>query len=240
MALPFFYIAELNTGNLVLDEDTSKHITQVLRMKVGEQLLLTNGKGMKSTAEITNDHRKKCEVKIVTTETEEQLSPRIVIGISLIKNTSRFEWFLEKATEIGVNEIIPLICERTEKEKFRYERLQQILISAMLQSQQCWLPVLHQPTSFEEVVQSKLSNQLNQEFQYQQKFIAHCLPGQKQQLSSFIRHHSSLILIGPEGDFSPKEINTALQQNFQPVALGNTRLRTETAGMVAAALLRSL
>jgi 16S rRNA (uracil1498-N3)-methyltransferase len=103
----------------------------------------------------------------------------------------------------------------------------------MLQSQQCWLPVLHQPTSFEEVVHS---NQLNQ---LKQKFIAHCLPERKQQLSSLITNQPSLILIGPEGDFSLKEINTALENNFQPVALGNTRLRTETAGMVAAALLRN-
>jgi 16S rRNA (uracil1498-N3)-methyltransferase len=241
MALPFFYIDDVTAGDIVLDEDTSKHVTQVLRMKVGEQLLLTNGRGIKATAEIINDHRKKCEVRILTTETEEQLSPRVAIAISLIKNNSRFEWFLEKATEIGVNEIIPLVCERTEKEKFRHERLQQILISAMLQSQQCWLPILHQPTSFDEVViQSFQTGQLKQEFNYQSKFIAHCLPEQKQQLSSFLTHHSSLILIGPEGDFSLKEINMALQHSFQPVALGNTRLRTETAGMVAAALLRSV
>jgi 16S rRNA (uracil1498-N3)-methyltransferase len=238
MALPFFYIADITAESITLDEDTSKHITQVLRMKIGEQLLLTNGKGIKATAEITNDHRKKCEVKILSTKTEGQLSPGITIAISLIKNTSRFEWFLEKATEIGVNEIIPLICDRTEKEKFRHDRLHQILISAMLQSQQCWLPGLHQPTSFNEVIQQ---NQMHQ------KFIAHCLPEQKQQLSALISHHSSLItdhssiiLIGPEGDFTPKEIESALQHNFQPVALGNTRLRTETAGMVAATILRSL
>ncbi|MCU7548053.1 16S rRNA (uracil(1498)-N(3))-methyltransferase [Chitinophagaceae bacterium LB-8] len=241
MALPFFYIDDIAAGDIVLDEDTSKHITQVLRMKVGEQLLLTNGRGIKASAEIINDQRKKCEVKILETETELQLSPKIAIAISLIKNNSRFEWFLEKATEIGVNEIIPLICERTEKEKFRHERLQQILISAMLQSQQCWLPVLHQPTLFEEVViQSNKNGQLQQEFHYEQKYIAHCLPEQKQQLAAFSTKQSSIILIGPEGDFSLQEINIALQHKFQPVALGNTRLRTETAGMVAAALLRNV
>jgi 16S rRNA (uracil1498-N3)-methyltransferase len=241
MALPFFYIEDITAGDMVLDEDTSKHVTQVLRMKVGEQLLLTNGRGIKATAEIVDDHRKKCTVKILDTETEEQLSPKVTVAISLVKNNSRFEWFLEKATEIGVNEIIPLVCERTEKEKFRHERLQQILISAMLQSQQCWLPVLHQPTSFEEVViQSNKSGVLQQRFDYHNKFIAHCLPEQKQQLTSLLTPHSSIILIGPEGDFSLKEINLALAHQFQPVALGNTRLRTETAGMVAAALLRSV
>ena len=110
MALPFFYVTEIIAGDIVLDEDTSKHVTQVLRMKVGEQLMLTDGKGVKATAEITDDHRKKCAVKIVSTTNEASLSPGITIGISLVKNNTRFEWFLEKATEIGVNEIIPLVC----------------------------------------------------------------------------------------------------------------------------------
>ena len=136
---------------------------------------------------------------------------------------------MEKATEIGINEIIPLICERTEKEKFRFDRMNGILVSAMLQSQQTWLPHLHQPTSFDDVIR-----QASQE----QKLIAHCLPDLKQQLSSAVPHLSSLILIGPEGDFTQKEITAAIEQNFIPVALGETRLRTETAGMVAAALLR--
>ncbi|RYZ29126.1 MAG: 16S rRNA (uracil(1498)-N(3))-methyltransferase, partial [Chitinophagaceae bacterium] len=162
-------------------------------------------------------------------ENEERREPSICIAISITKNASRFEWFLEKATEIGINEIIPLLCERTEKEKFRYDRMKGILVSAMLQSQQTWLPNLHQPTSFDEVIKQA---------SHQQKFIAHCLPEQKQQLSSVIHHLSSIILIGPEGDFTPAEIEAALQNNFIPVALGETRLRTETAGMVAAALLR--
>jgi 16S rRNA (uracil1498-N3)-methyltransferase len=139
---------------------------------------------------------------------------------------------VEKATEIGVTEIIPLICERTEKEKFRLDRMQNILVSAMLQSQQCWLPLLHEPIPF---------NELTKEDREGNKFIAHCLPQQKQQLSSFTHHSSlvtpSLILIGPEGDFTEKEIQSALEKNFIPVALGNTRLRTETAGIVAATLL---
>ena len=230
MALPFFYKEDLTNNALVLDEDTSKHVTGVLRMKVGESILMTDGKGTKATAVITDDHRKRCAVTIIQSEKEERKSGSVAIAISLVKNAARFEWFLEKATEMGVNEIIPLLCQRTEKEKFREERLQQIIISAMLQSQQVWMPRLHAPTPFEKVIKEEA---------YQHRFIAHCLPQQKQSLTQFqmAKEESAIILIGPEGDFTEGEIDAALQNDFMPVALGNTRLRTETAGMVAAALL---
>ena len=228
MALPFFYVKELVEKTIVLDEDTSKHMVGVLRMQKGEEVLLTDGKGTKAKASITDDNRKKCVVQIVSVEKDEERIPNICIAISIIKNASRFEWFLEKAAEIGINEIIPLICERTEKEKFRYDRMKGILVSAMLQSQQTWLPNLYEPTPFNDVVRQT---------QTQQKFIAHCLPEKKQQLSSAISNLSSIILIGPEGDFTEKEIKAAAEKGFEPVALGHTRLRTETAGIVAAALL---
>lgn len=231
MALPYFFVEELGEKTIQLDEDTSKHAIGVLRMEKGEEVLLTDGKGSKARAAIVDDNRKRCVVEIVSVEKEEPQSPGVTIAISIVKNASRFEWFLEKATEIGVSEIIPLLCERTEKEKFRYDRMRGILISAMLQSQQTRLPVLQQPTAFAEAVKNS---------KQQQKFIAHCLPEQKQQLSSVIHHPSSLILIGPEGDFTPTEIALALEKQFIPVALGNTRLRTETAGIVAATLLMNV
>ena len=229
MALPFFYVESLQPS-IVLDEDTSKHVVQVLRMQIGEKLLLTDGLGKRAEAEIVDDNRKRCAVKVISTAMEAEKQHRVSIGISLIKNASRFEWFLEKATEIGVREIIPLLCERTEKEKFRHDRMKNIVISAMLQSQQCWLPVLHEPEAFEKIVSAS---------QHQQKFIAHCLEEKKQALTTQPFNHSTsqLILIGPEGDFTSDEIQRALQNNFQPVALGETRLRTETAGIVAATLL---
>lgn len=234
MNLPFFYTEHISSTTFTLDEDTSKHIAGVLRMTVGEEILLTDGKGAKARATIVDDNRKRCVVQVQSTDKEEETKPKVFIAVSVIKNASRFEWFLEKATEIGVAEIIPLLCERTEKEKFRFDRMQNILISAMLQSQQTWLPVLHQPTSFNEAVKSSSQKQ---------KFIAHCLPEKKQQLveagSRLTIDDSRLILIGPEGDFTEKEIAFALQNDFVPVALGNTRLRTETAGIVAATLLRS-
>ena len=234
MALPFFYVADILPSNLsvVLNEETSKHIVQVLRMQNSEQLQLTDGKGNLFVAEITDNNRKKCVVKIVkTTTNSHQTTANITIAISLIKNTNRFEWFLEKATEIGITAIIPLICSRTEKQYFRQERMEGILISAMLQSQQTWLPVLHAPTKFNEVIKQATQ---------QEKMIAHCeAETSKTQLSQKLADPSTtqLILIGPEGDFTPEEIEQALQNNFIAVALGNTRLRTETAGVVAAALL---
>ncbi|MBL7725865.1 MAG: 16S rRNA (uracil(1498)-N(3))-methyltransferase [Chitinophagaceae bacterium] len=230
MELPFFYIVEYNTlkGDITLDEDTSRHMVQVLRMKAGEQINLTDGKGNLLTCVITEEHKKHCSVAVKQTQYTEPPKRKVSIAISLLKNSNRFEWFLEKATEIGVNEIIPLICERTEKEKFRYDRMQGICVSAMLQSQQCWLPVLHQPMDFSRAVTSSAANQ---------KFIAHCDDGAKNQLTSQSYNQSAIILIGPEGDFTPKEIELALTNQFVPVSLGETRLRTETAGVVAAALL---
>ena len=236
MSLPYFFVEHLapEAQNLILNEEQSKHIVQVLRKQKEEEILLTDGKGSKAHSLIVDDHRKHCEIKIVSIEKEKEQLPKISIAISLIKNSSRFEWFLEKATEIGVNEILPLICERTEKNKFRSERMQNILISAMLQSQQCWMPVLKEPMAFEMLIEENKEGD---------KFIAHCLPQQKQQLytfqhSTFNIQNNSLILIGPEGDFTEKEIQIALGKDFQAVSLGNTRLRTETAGIVAATLLR--
>jgi 16S rRNA (uracil1498-N3)-methyltransferase len=147
-----------------------------------------------------------------------------------MKNSSRFEWFLEKATEIGISEIIPLLCERTEKEKFRIDRMQTILVSAMLQSQQCWIPLLHEPSTFEDVIKASA---------HQQRFIAHCIDNEKKKLSDLMNsdHSSHIILIGPEGDFTPAEISSAAEYHYIAVSLGKTRLRTETAGVVAAVLL---
>jgi 16S rRNA (uracil1498-N3)-methyltransferase len=235
MALPFFYIDEMqnSSGQLVLNEETSRHVVQVLRMQKDERLNLTDGKGNLFTAEIIDDHKKKCAVRILSSEHTKPSEKRVTIAISLIKNASRFEWFLEKATEIGVSEIIPLICDRTEKQHVRFDRMKGILVSAMLQSQQCWLPVLREPVKFSKFIANQYVGQ---------KFIAHCLPeGNKESLHLQISKSSNqLILIGPEGDFTKEEIETALQNNFIPVSLGETRLRTETAGIAGAILLSNI
>ena len=232
MALPFFYIENFpgNQPLFTLTDETSRHVIQVLRMKPGEHIQLTNGKGEVKTVEITSENKKATEVKIISASNISNRTPHIIIAISLIKNTTRFEWFLEKATEIGVSEIIPLICERTEKQHFRLERMRNILVSAMLQSQQAWLPTLHEPIKFSEIIKNT---------SYQNKFIAHCIEGEKKHLASQSHHQSSIILIGPEGDFAKAEIDLAQANNFIPVSLGETRLRTETAGMVACVLLNT-
>ena len=236
MALPFFFTEVVSSINniIVLTEENSRHIVQVLRMAEGRQINITDGLGTICTAEIVEANKKKCTVK--TLDTLKQIAPakKVCIAISPVKNSSRFEWFLEKATEIGVTEIVPLICERTEKQYLKHDRLRGILISAMLQSQQAWLPVLCEPVKFEKFVEENKSNN---------KFIAHCDEQNKisfkeitGQLSNQLINQST-ILIGPEGDFTKDEIDFALQSNFTPVALGNTRLRTETAAVVAATLL---
>ncbi len=234
MSTPFFYIAEYRSSDKIiqLDEDTSRHVVSVLRMTIGEQILLTDGKGSMLTAEITDGHRKRCLVTVIEEKFKKKEARKITIAISLLKNANRFEWFIEKATEIGISEIIPLICERTEKQKFRFERMQGICISAMLQSQQVWLPVLQEPVSFKKAVE---------ESTHQQKFIAHCMDDAKRNLADMVNESlvSKIILIGPEGDFTTDEINLALQNHFSAVTLGQTRLRTETAGIVAAALLKT-
>jgi 16S rRNA (uracil1498-N3)-methyltransferase len=234
MNLPYFYTSTFSTGNdrITLEEDTSLHIIQVLRMKQGEELLLTDGIGNLLTTTIINANKKAAEVKLLSRTSVPPAPGKISVAISLIKNTSRFEWFLEKATEIGISEIIPLICERTEKQHFRSSRMKNILVSAMLQSRQAWLPVLHEPLSFAKCIAS---------FNPPTKLIAHCLPGEKNVINQIETALSEmLVLIGPEGDFTGNEIDLALQKAFVPVSLGETRLRTETAGIVAVTLLNAL
>ncbi len=249
MALPFFYIASYNADQpeLELDEDNSRHIIQVLRMKPGELLRLTDGRGQLLEAAIVDDHKKRCRVAVRSTATEPPHPANVTIAISPLKNASRFEWFLEKATEIGVTGIIPLLCERTERAATRQDRLQNILVSAMLQSQQAWLPVLAEPMPLPQLMRQSTGGQ---------RYIAHCLEAPRatdslaalsgdQPAASEPAPGSSavngaipaLILIGPEGDFSPKEVEAALEAGFVPVSLGRNRLRTETAGVVAATLL---
>ncbi|QNA43789.1 RsmE family RNA methyltransferase [Lacibacter sediminis] len=236
MALPFFYIETFDATQqlITLNEETSKHVVQVLRMQVGEQLNLTDGKGSMLTAAISDAHKKHCVVQVKAVSYQPQAARKITIAVSLVKNASRFEWFLEKATEIGVTEIIPLLCERTERQHFRYDRMKGIVVSAMLQSQQRWLSLLHEPMKFENALRLTPSSDGIL------KLIAHCEETERNSLNKILSEaegSNCIILIGPEGDFTNEEINLAIAAEFKPVMLGETRLRTETAGVVAAALL---
>jgi 16S rRNA (uracil1498-N3)-methyltransferase len=195
-------------------------------MQVGESILLTDGKGLEVEAEITKADKKTLELKKRKSTRHDPPVQQIILAISLLKNATRFEWMLEKATEIGITAFYPLLAERTERQHFRGERLRQILISASMQSGRFHFPVLHEPISLTSLVDIDFSGN---------KYIAHCMQGEKQVLRR--QEGNQILLIGPEGDFSPTELDMALAKGFQPVTLGNTRLRTETAGMVGAVLM---
>jgi 16S rRNA (uracil1498-N3)-methyltransferase len=235
MSSPYFYFPSLSkqVDEFILDENSSRHIVKVLRMQPGENLRLTDGKGLSALATIREAGKKRCIVNI--TEKQIQASPkrRIQIGLSLLKNVSRFEWFLEKATELGISEIIPLKTARTEKQQFRMDRMKGILESALIQSQQVWMPVLQDPQNVISWVE---------QVQADQKFIAHCEPGAKRRLGEMINTNlsSQLIMIGPEGDFTEEEIKHAVENHFIAVELGENRLRSETAAVAAAAILKLL
>ncbi len=230
--MPYFFEEQLpvNDTDFELSQETSKHLVQVLRMKEGAHFLMTNGKGKETEVELIIADKKKARVAFVKSTDHLVPDHETAIAISLLKNESRFEWFLEKATEIGVTSIYPLMCDRTERKHFRQERMNNIIISAMLQSRQVFCPKLFGPLSLD---------QLYSEVHFQHKFIAHCNNefDRSELVSVREKKHSKIILIGPEGDFTPREIEGALNQHYLPVSLGNTRLRTETAGIASAVLL---
>jgi 16S rRNA (uracil1498-N3)-methyltransferase len=228
MSIPFFFAENISSGNdeIVLDEESSRHIVQVLRMKSSEKILLTDGKGHSVNGEISDAHKKHCRVIRISATFSPRRLPALTVAISLTKNTGRFEWFLEKATELGTAAVIPLICDRTEKQHARHERLVTICKSAMLQSNQVWMPEMYQPTTFRDVVKQATQ---------QQKLFGH-ISKDTTNLSAAINAslQSHIILIGPEGDFSEDEITLAKNASFEGVSFGKTILRVETAGIFAA------
>ena len=217
-------IAE-NDSTFNFDKDESRHIVKVLRKKVGDLLHITNGKGWLFTAELTNADQKHCSVNIISQNLQLKRNFHLHLVVAPTKMNDRYEWFLEKATEIGVEEITPIICDNSERKVVKLERFEKIIQSAMKQSLQCYLPRLNAPISFNAFI--------NQDYSFH-KFIAHCEDTNKRSLKSQLRaNENCIILIGPEGDFSLKEIEMALSKNYIPVTLGETRLRTETAAIAA-------
>lgn len=231
MSVPFFYEHQLPElpGPFTLSAETSKHCVQVLRMAVGETISLTNGAGVQYEAPIISADKKQTVVSLINKVVTPPAPTQTSIAISFVKNATRMEWFLEKATEIGITDIYPLIAERTERTNFKAERWENIIVSAMLQSKQVWKTQLHQPIELNALFNKPYGGL---------KLIAHCEEGEKVSIDSFTKSIESMILIGPEGDFTPAEIANAIRFGFKPVSLGNTRLRTETAGIVAAVLLQ--
>lgn len=225
--MQLFYNPHLNETltSFVFDKEESKHIIKVLRKKESDILHVTNGLGFLFTTEITIASDTKCTVKIVSFEKQEAPKFHLHLAVAPTKMNERYEWFLEKATEIGIHEITPIICEHSERKVIKIDRFQKILESAMKQSLHYYLPKLNEPITFKDFIKTQNSGQL---------FIAHCEEVEKKSLKNELKTNKDVtILIGPEGDFSVKEIQLAIDANFIPVSLGATRLRTETAAIVA-------
>lgn len=220
-----FYTPDIQVSN-ELPEEEAQHCTRVLRLNIGDEITLTDGKGNFYQAEITAATNKRCQVAIKETRYLEPLWPcHLHIAMAPTKNMDRNEWFAEKATEIGFDELTFLNCRFSERKVIKTERISKILVSAIKQSLKARLPKLNEMTDFHTFIQQDFEGQ---------KFIAHCYEGEKKQLKEALTPgEDALVLIGPEGDFSEEEVQKAIEHGFVPISLGKSRLRTETAALVA-------
>ena len=225
--MQLFYNPEITetTAQFSFSKEESKHIIKVLRKKVGDTMHITNGSGWLFSAEIISDNIKNCVAEIKTKQFKEQPKSHLHLAVAPTKMNDRYEWFLEKATEIGIQEITPIICDHSERKIIKQERFEKILQSAMKQSLSCYLPKLNNAIAFKDFIKQEFKDNL---------FIAHCEETNRKSLKQELKQNkNTTILIGPEGDFSTKEIEMAVNNKFIPVTLGETRLRTETAAIVA-------
>lgn len=222
-----FYTPDINSNTYTLSEEESNHCNKVLRLKQGDRVHLIDGVGGLYTAEIAEVSKKAVRLSVAGKQSEYgKRNHYLHIAIAPTKNIDRLEWFLEKATEIGIDEITPIICERSERKIVKEERLEKVITSAVKQSLTAYHPKLNQAIALKDFLQNVNAAH---------KLIAHCIDDEarKSIKEEIVPHQEYLILIGPEGDFTPKEIELALQIGYKPVTLGNTRLRTETAGLAA-------
>lgn len=226
--MQLFYAPEISLPRYTLNEEESKHCIRVLRMSLGDELHLTDGRGTLYRCKVVDDNVKRCTVEVVETIEEYQKpSYNLTMAVAPTKNIERFEWFLEKATEIGVSEVYPIVTEHSERRQIKLDREQKVVTAAVKQSLKAYHPTLHDLTPVKQVIAMPFEGQ---------KFIAHCNStlGEREYLGSLIKKGgNTLILIGPEGDFSPEEITFALRNGFTAISLGRERLRTETAAVVA-------
>ena len=226
--MQLFYNPDIqrDTHQILFDKIESRHIVRVLRKKEGDILQITNGKGLLFDAQISIANDKKCRAEIIGfTEKTKPWNYNLHIAIAPTKNNDRIEWFLEKATEIGIDEITPIICANSERRVVKLDRFEKIIQSAMKQSLKFTLPKLNEPIKFTEFINKEFDGKV---------CIAHCEDDEKQHLKEIVKANEKVtILIGPEGDFSTQEIQLALAKKCLPVSLGESRLRTETAGLVA-------
>lgn len=221
-----FYTPDIQSNSYTLNEEESKHCSKVLRLNTGDLVFLIDGKGGFYKAEIVSVTKKHVELNVLSKQTEHgKRNHYLHLAIAPTKNIDRLEWFLEKATEIGIDEITPIICERSERKIIKEERLEKVITAAVKQSLTAYHPQLNSPVALSNFVALPTASA---------KLIAHCMEGDKQYINELLKpSQPSIVLIGPEGDFSPAELALALKNGYQAVSLGHTRLRTETAALVA-------
>ncbi len=225
--MQLFYATEFTSPLYTLSEEESKHCVRVLRLTTGDTLYITDGRGNLFCCEVEDPNPKRCRVRVIEQQTEYgALGYSLTMAVAPTKNSDRYEWFLEKATEIGVGEIVPLLTSHSERKVVKQEREERVITSAMKQSLKAYHPTLHPLTPFAELLKIDFEGD---------KFIAHCNESSsKMPLPALLTpSRSTMILIGPEGDFSPEEVEAALRAGFREVSLGTQRLRTETAAVVA-------
>ncbi|MBQ8367267.1 MAG: 16S rRNA (uracil(1498)-N(3))-methyltransferase [Alistipes sp.] len=226
--MQLFYAPEISLPCYTLTEEESKHCVRVLRMRVGDELHLTDGRGTLYRCKVVDDNAKRCTVEVVDSTPEyEKMTYGLTMAVAPTKNIDRYEWFLEKATEVGITEIYPIECDHSERRQIKAEREEKVITSAVKQSLKAYHPTLHPMTDIREVITMDFAGE---------KYIAHCNDslGERPYLGSLIKKGgNNLILIGPEGDFSEEEITFAVQNGFKAISLGKERLRTETAAVVA-------
>ena len=226
--MQLFYHPEIseNDPEIIFPKEESRHIVKVLRKNIGDSLMVTNGKGYLFTTEITGVSTQKCLARITKAEADTPPSYHLHLIVAPTKMNDRYEWFLEKATEIGVHEITPVICGNSERKVIKAERYDKVILSAMKQSLHFRKPILNEAIEFQDLINLNVQSK---------KFIAHCEENKERiTLKDLITPGENYsILIGPEGDFTPAEIGMAMEKGWQPVSLGKSRLRTETAAIVA-------
>ncbi len=225
-----FYGSDINSHFNTLSEQESKHCIKVLRLKFDDEIVLIDGKGGYYKAKITDPNPKHCAVEII--EEHQNFGKRdykLSIAIAPTKNINRFETFLEKSCEIGINTIEPILCRYSERKVIKSDRLNKVILSAVKQSVKAYLPALSKLSNFKEIVKQNYNGK---------KFIAHCYDTQKYKLKdTYKKGENALILIGPEGDFSQEEVDMAEKNGFISVSLSKSRLRTETAGIIACSII---
>ena len=223
--MQLFYFPDIKEKEYTLTEEESKHSIRVLRLKIGDIIHITDGNGNMLQTELVDDHPKKCRVKIIDKKTEfGKKDFYLHLAVAPTKNNSRYEWFLEKATEIGIDEITPIICEHSERKEIKIVRMDKIIISAIKQSLKAYKPKFNESVKFSSFIKQTFIGK---------KFIAYCdgNPGLLKNL--YNSGENALVMIGPEGDFSPEEVKMAVENGFEIVSLGKSRLRTETAAIAA-------